>query len=309
MKLLDQVAQAGTAITIEDDTGRHLVPGAGCFAGAIAACRTRFIADPNVAAFCRSLLKSDRGMFAACNDFLRLPQSPLWIEWPCEPIADTLSGTRSGVLVEADEDGRSGRLTTFWEQKMGVPVVAQMIATFDLDNEGMAADAPIGTWVVRPGSHPLASHLVFAPTPGWERHLVGLPTAVALSVAGRIISDILPGLEFVFAFSALLAERTCLGQQPVDLARLNRQRQRKGNPPLLDHCEVWLDIAPDDGAQRTEASREREPARLHAVRGHMVHRSGHSFWRRSHLRGDPSRAGWTRTVQVTHTTIASFPRT
>lgn len=302
MKLLDQVVQAASAIDIEDGTGRYLLPGAGQFSTTIDACQTRFIVDANVESYCRSLLRTERGMLIPRNEFLRLPTSAFWLEWPCEPSADAMSGSRSGVLVEACDRGRSGRLTTFWEQKTGEPVVAQMIAGFDLDDEAMAADAPGGTWALRPGSHPLAANLTFAVAPGWQRHMDSLPPAAARSAAGQIIANVLPGLEFAFAFSALLAERTCLNKRDVDLTRLNRQRRRKGKPPLLDHIEVRLELSTGQSAQAWETSGDREPARLHTVRGHMVNRLGRTFWRRSHLRGEPSRSGWTRTVHVTRKT-------
>jgi hypothetical protein len=302
LKLLDQVAQARSVLDIEDDTGRYLLPGAGAVLGALASCPTRFVADANVASYCRRLLETDRGMLVGRNEFLRLPTSRLWLEWPCEPSDDAIAGSRTGVFVAAGEDGRSGRLTTVWEQKVGEPVVAQMIASFDLDDDAMCQKARSGTWALRPGSHPLASHLAFELSPEWERHFSCLSDEAARRAASEIVANLLPGLEFVFAFCALLAERTCLSRHEIDLSRLNRQRQRKGNPALLNHMEVRLDISPGEGARSREAGGEREPARLHAVRGHMVHRSGHIFWRRSHLRGDASRSGWTRTVHVTRST-------
>ena len=297
MKLLDQVAQAKLALDIEDDTGRYELPGVGELASAVTACPTRFIAEPNVARYCASLLATEHGMLAACNEYLRVPACQFWLEWPCVSAGDTMPGLRTGVLVQADDGGRRGRLAVIWEQPLGEPLAAQMIVSFDLDHD-LYRKAENECFALCAGSHPLAAHLLFAFKPDWQRHLGSLSEGDILAAAGQIVSTMLADIEFLLVFSALLAERTCLRQNHVDMSRLNCRRSDKGKPPLLDHAEVRLDLVQDDGGHPRDAG-DRKPARLHTVRGHMVHRSGHAFWRRSHLRGDPSRPGWVRTVRVT----------
>jgi hypothetical protein len=49
------------------------------------------------------------------------------------------------------------------------------------------------------------------------------------------------------------------------------------------------------------------PARLHHIRGHIVHRRGSIFWRHAHLRGDVAGAVGTRTVTVTAARHAASP--
>jgi hypothetical protein len=151
---------------------------------------------------------------------------------------------------------------------------------------------------LRGGSHPLAPHLVFELMPEWQRHLMSCPEQDVLCAASEMAESILPGIEFLFAFSALLVERTCLRSHEVNLTRLNRQRLRKGKTPLLDHAEVRLDLWANSGGRARELAGIRESSRLHVVRGHMVRRGECMFWRRSHFRGDASRSGGSRTVNV-----------
>jgi hypothetical protein len=298
MRLLDQVAQARLALDIEDATGRYQMPAVGALADALTACPTRFIADPNVAAYCGALLATDRAMLTGQNDFLRVPASSFWLEWPCGPLEEGPSGSRTGLLVQAGEDGRTGRVTTIWEQPQGEPAAGQMTVTFDLNQDVLHRDAPAGACALRPGSHPLAPHLLFELRPEWRRHFTSCSDEDAFCAAGSIAESILPGIEFLLVFSALLAERACLRRDEIDLTRLNRQRLRTGKALLLNHAEVRLDLSAEVRGQAHELSSSRESARLHSVRGHMVQRAGHTFWRRSHFRGDPSRTGWLRTVHV-----------
>jgi hypothetical protein len=299
LKLLDQVVQAKLPLDIEDASGRYQLPGAGELADSVKSCPTRFVADANVVAYCGSLLTTDRGMLEGRNEFLRLPAEALWLEWPSEVSEDPTSGSRTGVLVSAGRAGRSGQMITIWEQADGEPVAGQMTASFDLDDDLYYQSASNGACALRPGSHPLAPHLIFEVRPEWERHFNQSPNEEVVEAASRIIATIMRGVEFLFVFSALLAERACLRNDEVDLSRLNRQRIRKGKIPLLNHVEVRLDLALEPSRGSSGLGGDREPARLHSVRGHMVTRAGRTFWRRSHLRGDPSRAGWVRTVYIT----------
>jgi len=50
-----------------------------------------------------------------------------------------------------------------------------------------------------------------------------------------------------------------------------------------------------DGAKQDDA--ERPTPRLHFVRGYIVRRSGQTFWRTSHLRGDAAKPVISRTIR------------
>ena len=72
-------------------------------------------------------------------------------------------------------------------------------------------------------------------------------------------------------------------------AKLNRAREKRGKPPLLDYHVIRLSrrerAAPlprDDDGER----KHRSP-RLHFVRGHWRHYDSHKTWIKWHLRGDP----------------------
>ena len=299
VKLLDQVVQARLPMEVEDPTGRYCLPGAGEHAASLARCATRYVAEETVARYCASLVQTDAGMLVGDNDFLRVPAPELWLEWQALPLQDEMSGARTGLLIEADASGRRGAVTTFWEQREGEPVVAQMTVQFDLDDAALHETAPTGAFMVRADEHPLALHLMFFLRPEWCRYFDRQQSDAVLTAAAAIAANILPGLEMLFTFSALLAERTCLTERAIDLSRLNRQRARRGGPALLDHVEVRLDLAMESSRAVAGKGIGREAARLHAVRGHLVHRGDRTFWRRSHLRGDATRTGFTRTVHVT----------
>jgi len=299
VKLLDQVAQARFPVEVEDETGRYRFRGAGDDAARLAACPVRFVADEAVATYCLALLDTDRGMLSPKNEFLRVPSATFWLEWTTKAVAGAAWGGRTGLLVDAKDTGRAGTVATYWEQQDNEPVAAQMVISFDLDDRRLYLQATDDTYALQPGSHPLWPHLLFRFRPDWRDYFDRQGQAALLEAAAGIAAGILPGLEMLLTFSALLAERTCLSQREVDCSRLNHQRRRNGRLELLDHVEVRLDLAPHPAGGRIVALGERQAARLHCVRGHMVHRAGHTFWRRSHLRGDPSQPARPRNVSVT----------
>ncbi len=73
-------------------------------------------------------------------------------------------------------------------------------------------------------------------------------------------------------------------------AAINRKRRAHGRPTLLDHIEVRASL---DSIQQSEPGGSeptgRQSPRLHHVRGHLVRRDNHIFWRVPHLRGSAAR--------------------
>jgi hypothetical protein len=299
MRLLDQIAQARQPLQVVEEAGIRSFPSARDYAAAVTACPTRFVMDQNAADQCFALLESDHGMLSAENSFLRVPMPGFWLEWPCPPSLD--AGTRTGLLVEADEDGRAGRITTFWEQASGEPVPAQAVVEFDLDGDCIHRAAACEGLVLTPGLHPLAPNLLFKIDAAWLSHIEQGGITEAQGAIRSIASNLRPGIEFLFVFSALLCERTSFDQQAISLAPLNRHRAKRGKPALLDHVEVKIDLNAHARYSESRVIGAREAARLHHVRGHMVDRGGALFWRRSHLRGDATRLVSSRTVSVTTT--------
>jgi hypothetical protein len=299
MRLVDQVAQARMPLVIQNGAGLHHFPAARDYVDAVIACPLRYVVDARAAQRCFDLLATDRGMLAAENAFLRVPATSFWLEWPCSPAAG--AGSLTGLLVHADESGRSGRVHTFWEQAEGEPVPAQAVTEFDLDHDRSARAAAGEAFAIAPDLHPLAPHILFHIGPAWTAHLRQAAAPGSRAAAVRdIAGNIMAGIEFMFAFTTLLSERSFLRRDTVDLSRLNRQRSKRGKPALLDHVEVRIDLAAEAAAMRDSSSPGRESSRLHHVRGHMVHRGGKTFWRRSHIRGDWTKPVLTRTAHVTH---------
>lgn len=296
MRLVDQVAQARLPLTIDEGGGARTFPAARDHADAIAACPVRYVVDTRAARRCFDLLHTDRGMLAAENDFLRVPAPSFWLEWPGPQSPG--AGALTGLLVHADDGGRSGQIHTFWEQAGDEPVPAQAVTEFDLEHDCFRR-ASGEAFAIAPGLHPLAPHLLFHIHEDWAAHLQRADPASSAAAVRAISGNIMAGVEFMFAFSALLSERSFLRRTAVDLSRLNRQRSKRGKPALLDHVEVRLDLTAGADAVPAPSRGSRETSRLHYVRGHMVRRKGRTFWRRSHLRGNPATPIVTRTVQVT----------
>lgn len=286
MRLLDQVVQAVHPVEIEDMAGVHRMAGPVERADAVRACPIRWVLQPNVAQRCRTLLQSDRPMLAAENLHLRAPAPRCWIEWM------EWGEGRTGLLVQSDEQGRSGSIEVFWEQPTGEPELAQARLDFDFD-------APIGGTGVflDADAHPLAAHLRFEISPEWIAHLFREGEARGRGHVIRIARSVVREAEMLFAFAVLTRDRPELDNRPVELGKLNRNRAAKGKPELLDHLEVVLTLDAERGHAHGSGS-ARSSSRLHHVQGHMVRRAGKAFWRRSHLRGDLARPIASRTVTV-----------
>lgn len=292
MRLLDQVVQAVEPVEIDDMTGRHRLPGCVERADALHACPLRWVLQPNVAQRCRDLLRTDRAMLVGENMLLRAPAPHFWIEW-----MDWGAG-RTGLLVEASDDGRRGSVEVFWEQSGREPDYAQARLAFDFDATiCQQANAAVGRFAIEADQHPLSAHLLIDILPEWVPHLSAAGVLAGRQALRHIAASVVASAEMLFAFSAIMLDRPEIDNKPADLGRLNRNRVARGKPALLDHLEVTFNL---DGhaASGQRGGSERSGSRLHYVRGHMVRREGKAFWRRSHLRGDPGRPVRSRTVTV-----------
>ena len=227
-------------------------------------------------------------MMRCDNALLRSPAPRLWIEW-CED-------RRIGLLVGSDDSGRCGTIEVFWEQSEGEPVLAQATLAFGFDGNVPPLPPATREFGLRANEHPLAEHLRFRFASPWVDHLQRSGAANARLAFVRIAAEVLRDAAMLFAFSPLLLHRPEIEAAPVTMAQVNRARLRHGRSPLLDHLDVSLTL---DGRRRPgHMHREScRPARLHFVRGHMVHRADKTFWRRSHLRGE-SLSVVSRTVHV-----------
>jgi hypothetical protein len=86
----------------------------------------------------------------------------------------------------------------------------------------------------------------------------------------------------------LLNSRNMTAAQVVPAPeRLNRQRERKGKPPLLDYTTIRIKLSRTMTA-RAGAAGERSPSRMHVVSGHFKVRKSGVYWWSDHARGDPT---------------------
>lgn len=290
MRLLDQVVQACAPVEIEDMAGRHRMTGCIERAPAVTACPLRWVLQPNVAQRCRDLLRTDREMLVPENMLLRAPAAQFWLEW-----MDWGAG-RTGLLVNADAEGRRGTVEVFWEHADREPDYAQGTLEFDFA-EAIWDRRGEDRYAFEPEAHPLAPHLLLHVHREWLPHLFAKGPVEARRAIEQIACNTVSAAEMLFAFAALMLDRPEIDNRPADLAKLNRSRAAKGKPPLLDHLEVSFNLL-GLAAERRREGAVRSGSRLHFVRGHMVRRDGKAFWRRSHLRGDASQPIKTRTVTV-----------
>ncbi len=101
--------------------------------------------------------------------------------------------------------------------------------------------------------------------------------------------DICGEAPFASAIVLMLNSRNAVEREPVDLAKLNRARRRRGRPEFLSHTvtRLYLSKARQRDAEATGMSRE--AMRQHIVRGHFKIRKTGVYWWSPFLRGDASR--------------------
>lgn len=304
MRLLDQVVRSPKEVTARDPTGRpHRLTAGGAKAGVIESCGLRYILDRNASQQCFELVTVDTGLLLPDSNLLRLPAEIFWLEWYLEPDGASGVAPRRAVLVEAAPDGRSGTITSFFEDQLGRADLIVLSTEFDLDHLleparhlGTSFRARHDTY---PHLNPLFQHALFELDPGWAAYLRATKGAGFRQNLETLVDAAWGNLPFVLAFSAMLNSNGVLERRTSDLATLNKARTKIGKPPLLDHVEVRLRLGqPEIGAYGIMNGHRTAP-RLHHVRGHLVHRAGKTFWRTSHLRGDAERPIAKKTVSVT----------
>ena len=97
-------------------------------------------------------------------------------------------------------------------------------------------------------------------------------------------------VPLLLAFFLLLSAKDATRCIAVSRAAINRKRRALGRMALLDHIEVRasLDAVREPESRAAEIDGRQSP-RLHHVRGHLVRRDNHVFWRTPHLRGSALR--------------------
>ena len=305
MRLMDLVADAqAERLCISDGWRRTELRGVAAYSEAIKRCPLRYVLGDEVGRICESLLMTDAGMLDPANALLRLPAEHFWLEWTREgslPEAEERGRQRVGCLVESTADGRSGSIHSFWIDEAGKAQAAQVYLEFDLDNlpvvsgsEGCQARHD------RPEFQVLLNHVTVRVEPDWAPYAASLTQAQRNLFFSACTARIWFDLPFAFAFAALLGFGSYVTTTHSRLDKLNRCRLMRGRPALLDHVETRLCLGDQSREQQHNVGNEvRAAPRLHVVRGHMVRRQDTTYWRMTHLRGDPAAIQAIKTGLVT----------
>jgi hypothetical protein len=259
----------------------------------------RYVLDLAASQACGDLVRNGEGLFEPDNPLFRMPVETFWLECFTEREEGAAGpNTRVGYLVRSGASGRAGVITPFTETSNGLTQQLPCQICFDLDATIVREK---GMYALR---HPhighiadLLKHCVLVPD---QDRLAAMHVRAGVSATplGALAEGTWFALPLLFAFVALLNSPQVVETRPSDLERLNRARTRRGRAPLLDHVEVRLALG--DSARGGSAGADaRVSPRLHFVRGHVVRRSGKTFWRQPHLRGDSQKSLVFRTVRVT----------
>lgn len=286
MCLADKAATRPAEVRIERADRSWIMPGSSAFAKALQDASARYVLQQDVCDACRNVRGEWADLLTPDNPRLRAPLTLFWIEW-----GEAGSGQEVGILVEAEDDGRSGSLRLFWTSAAGVEV-AQGEVLFDLDRTLDMHPRDGGRRFPFTGLPQelafLQPHLALAFDEYWENYFRASPLGpIALpQAAAECCVNLWPDVVQALAFFALLGARVPLAEKPVDRGRLNKARVKAGKPALLDHVQLTIGRPqPAHSAEHSWQEGARRHPRLHSVRGHLVRRRDQIFWRAPHLRG------------------------
>jgi hypothetical protein len=328
VRLLDHVVQCTSPFIVRQDCGTLWpLTGPKDFAQELDHCPLRYVLADELVRVCTELAYSEGDGLSGCLDLIHFPAERLWIEWNAAPQREELAralpectggnsveldGSRHGVLIDANADGRQGRLRTFWltHAEPAEPQLAAVETLVDLDGDlpqappaALLEGAEVAVSDQRnPHLDALLRCCRFRLLPAWR----GYYRAVAQTAGERerVIRCSVGTVAFlvptVLALFLLMAVRPGLPQLRIQPARLNAKRARLGKAPLLEHIEVHCPVfaAPVTQSGAAAFIVPRSGPRLHHVRGHIVRRQDAIFWRRPHWRGC-LRVGAVRTRTVT----------
>jgi hypothetical protein len=259
----------------------------------------RYVLDEFASIACTDLIRSADGMFDPASELLHLPSECFWLEMREEAFrpGDRPEGGRIGVLVQAERNGRCGFIRHFAARPDGICHEFPVWTEFDFDQPPDLSDR---SFRLAHGEFGHLAKLLDHAVVHLDRHWASSPTIGDRQNPQQYFAEaVWFDFPLIAAFAALLNSPGIVATRKSDLHRLNRARARRRRPPLLDHVEVRLVLGEEPYYAGSTAAHHRTPPRLHFVRGHMVHRSGKTFWRTAHLRGDTSKAILRKTVRVT----------
>lgn len=322
MRLHDAVSVVREPLRVSMPCGAlHHLPGVNTIATEVCATPIRYVLDDAVAVTVAQAAFGDTAQLAKCIDLARIPSPSLWMEWSeagrrsvmqqyglSNPMDTRQNGGRAGLLVRADESGRRGYIDVAWDGETGLPDLSPVRVSFDFDDPTFAAVADDNLFLrgLRiEGNEPLCklfSHARFSINDAWrDFYRSACKTEEELADAVRQnIMVVAADFPYLLGFCLLLSARNALERVPVEMARLNASRARRGKEPLLDHIEVKAMLHGAGSSARAETRATRAHSRLHFVSGHLVRRGSGIYWRRAHVRGNPQRGVISSRTVVVH---------
>jgi hypothetical protein len=323
MRLLDLVAQSRGDLLIEqgDANGLISLPGPSTLSARLAEARLRYVCDEAVTALSTRIAMQNVETFVDCLRVARVPAPLLWVEWDeearrramvelgCWSSGVQAASWRAGGLVEASSDGRRGQMRCVWQPDRTRSVVdlSPFIVEFDFDDPHFAANRA-QAWpsyvalscVNHPALSAVLSTTAFRLHPQWRDYYTRYcPPGRLQQVLSEAASGVALDVPLLASLSLLMASRGPLRAREIDRARLNHRRLRAGKIPLLSHEEVSVYLDRSSGRVGSNEGGDRQSARAHMVRGHIVRRNETVFWRRAHVRGSADASDVaTRTVRL-----------
>jgi hypothetical protein len=309
MRLLDSIAHSHAPLPPKAE----LKP----FAQRMAECPLRFVLGDDLTRASAELAFADGARLAGCLDLLRMPAPQMWVEWNDEVhkrvIYETQSaaefdrdavGRRVGVLLRASADGFQAIARTFWTDASVDETAEVTLSPLEthIDLRGEFAHAPVADDALSggfidvtdgedPGLASLLDHVRFRFEDSWAAYYRA--AAADASFRRRLIhcsvAAVVRDAPFLLAFMLLLSAKDATRRVAVSRAAINHKRAAHGRAPLLDHIEVNASLDAVSVSEPKDDSSGRLAPRLHHVRGHLVRRDHHVFWRVPHLRGSASR--------------------
>jgi hypothetical protein len=320
MRLLDRVARchAPMSLALEAYPQPFEVTGPGRYASRVAACPLRFVLGDDLTRASSELAFADGARLAGCLDLLRMPAPQIWIEWNdevhqrviCEThsVANydtTASGRRVGVLLQGSSDGYAALARTFWvdgaADESSEVVMSPLETHIDLRGEfAAAADVPgiLAGGLARVADgfdtamDSLLDHVRFRFDAPWAAYYRAAATDLDAQrrVVHASLAAVARDIPLILAFFLLLSAKDTTRSMPVSRTAINRKRQARGRPLLLDHIEVHACLGADQESDQSGIGLVgRQSPRLHHVRGHLVRRDNRVFWRMPHMRGSGAR--------------------
>jgi hypothetical protein len=314
MRLLDQITHSVAPLIVRQDSGALWRLTSACdFAPQLRSCPLRYLLSDELTRMCTALAYSEGDQLVDCLDLLHVPSNRLWIEWNQQPLREELLRARpecrgpvfggevlrTGALIEAAADGRSGMMRIFWTSsgRPDDPLAAPLQTYFDFDHpqppSSSAETLLDGECVGIPDSdeHGLDDVLRcvrYRFDDCWLRYYSQQrQTEQSRRLVVRLsLSTVAHELPVLLALFLLQAARGGLPQKQCDLTRLNLKRRRCAKPELLSHVELGAPVFSDSAlADASVGDGARLAPRRHHVRGHLVRRQNVVYWRAPHWRG------------------------